>query len=77
MIEQILIAIDQLVNACMGGFSDETISARLYRNRNRSAWWNAWYWLVNIVFLNKNHCYESFIAECERKQLPKAYRESV
>lgn len=67
-IRQILIAIDQLASALLGGMADETISARLYRTNSK---------LVPFVdfVLGKNHCHKSYISEVERKQFPKDYRE--
>lgn len=74
---QIAIAFDQLVNTFIGGWADETISARLYRNKNNSWWWAAWYNIVNTIFFwQENHCRRSFSGEKLRKQLPHMYRDN-
>lgn len=73
--KQIAIAADQFFNAILGGYADETISARLYRNRNRSWWWRFWHKAVNLVFFwQPAHCFEAYISEVNRKQLPKEYQ---
>lgn len=73
---QILIAIDQLLNALCGGYADETLSARMYRNRNKSWFWALLYREVNrMFFLQDNHCFESYLSEIQRKQLPSEYRQ--
>jgi hypothetical protein len=73
---QVLIAVDQLANALFLGYADETLSARLYRNRANSGWWEFWYETVNgLFFWQKDHCLDSYLAEQTRKQLPKEYRQ--
>jgi hypothetical protein len=74
-VRQLAIATDQWFNAALGGMADETISARLYRNKMRSWWWSFWYHAVNAIFFNRNHCFNSWLAEVNRKQLPKDYRQ--
>jgi hypothetical protein len=55
-IKNILIAIDQLANAILGGDPDETISSRLGKNYDGS-WMER---LVNKIFnKQKDHCSES------------------
>jgi hypothetical protein len=69
-IKQILIAIDQFANTLLGGWADETFSARCYRKD--------WTVLVTIIdtvfFLQTEHCKESWKWELERKDLPIEYR---
>lgn len=73
--KQVAIAFDQLLNALMGGWADETLSARVYRNRENSAWWRFWHGCINTVFFWQfDHCYEAYLAEKCRKQLPTVYR---
>lgn len=64
---QVAIAIDQLANTLIGGMADETISARAFREQ-----WKIRH-ALDFIF-GKNHCYNSFVSEVERKQLPKVYR---
>lgn len=75
---QVLIALDQLVNAILGGWADETISARAYRlaERNRSAKeWGPWriieaaidlLFLPEDVFLRFRNGFWSQSRHCQR-----------
>ena len=69
-IKQILIAIDQLANAVIGGWADETLSSRAWREDRRRL-------VVFIDFLffwEENHCEASYMSERERMQLPPEFR---
>lgn len=68
-IKQIAIAFDQLVNALLGGYADETLSARAYRTRSPLECW-----LDALFFWDENHCRTSYQSELERRQLPPQYR---
>ena len=73
--KQILIALDQLFNTLAGGYADETLSARIYRRRHASWWWDFLYRLVNALFFwQDNHCLDSYMSELNRRHLPHAYR---
>lgn len=73
--KQVAIALDQLCNALVGGYADETISARLWRNRDRSWWWKFWQVAIDTGFFwQREHCYKSYLSEVVRSQLPKEYR---
>ena len=75
--KQIAIAIDQLLNAVLGGWADETLSARMWRHRGLT-WWREARWLVDkLFFWQPNHCYQSFVSELQRKQLPEDYQEGM
>lgn len=66
---QVAVAADQLLNALLGGWADETFSSRVYREGPR--------WLeriINFLFLDRDHCYKSFRAERVRLQLPPELR---
>ena len=72
--KQIALAVDQLINTLCGGFADETLSARVWRNRNNSWYWSFWHKAIDAAFFwQDNHCELSFYAEMYRKQLPEAY----
>ena len=72
--KQLLIALDQLVNAAIGGYADETISARAWRLRKTSYSWRVTRFVIDGVFFwDANHCQESYLNEMRRKQLPKEY----
>jgi hypothetical protein len=70
---QVLIALDQLVNALCGGWADETLSAHAHRA--------SWYWrkrAINALFFwQDDHCRGAYSAEVERRQLPPMYRGNV
>ncbi len=70
-LKQIAIAFDQLANTLLGGFSDETLSARAHRAGS------AWEPVIDALFFWQiGHCFESYISEKERKQLPSEYRDA-
>jgi hypothetical protein len=72
--KQILIALDQLLNAILLGMADETLSARCWRNQH-----NSWYWkglriaIDTLFFFEKDHCFNAYMAEIDNKQLPRHY----
>lgn len=70
--KQILIALSQLGNTLTGGMADETISARTWRE---DLWLrhaiDAFFWLYRR---EPQHCFSSYVSECERRQLPNHYR---
>ncbi len=74
-LEQIPIALDQLVNTVCGGWADETISSRAWRMRTKST---AWSWLretIDFIFRwQKDHCKTSYESELERRHLPPELR---
>jgi lysozyme family protein len=74
---QVLLALDQLANAVLFGYADESISARCYRLRR----YFFWYWSMVLVdrlfFWSKAHCERAFKAEARRHHLPKEYRRGV
>ena len=75
MIKQILIAIDQVFNALLGGYADETLSARIWRNQNKNRFYKVALVVVNgLFFWQANHCRGAYFSEMTRKHLPKEYR---
>ncbi len=70
--KQVLIALDQLANTLVGGYADETISARAHRKgwKRREAF-------INWLFRDQNHCKSSYDSEVLREQLPNEYRRGV
>jgi len=71
-----LIAFDQLANTVLTGEPDETISARCWRNRDKRYWKHFRQFVDLLFFIQKNHCYKSYLAEIHRKQFPKDYRDN-
>lgn len=74
---QVLIAIDQLLNAILGGWADETLSARFYRLK-RDGKPGAFMADVTdaLFFLQENHCALAYAEEKRRLQYPAEYRTS-
>lgn len=73
----VLIAIDQLGNAMLGGAPDETLSARAWRSESHGKMLGmAFRPLIDALFcmVESNHCEKAFIAELKKMQLPKEYR---
>lgn len=66
---QTLIALDQLANAICGGWADETLSSRAYRESPRAE-----KFINTLFFWDKDHCYESYVSEQLRTQLPPELR---
>jgi len=75
--KQVAIAIDQLLNTLLGGWADETLSARAWRHRGLPLWKQARWLIDRAFFWQANHCYQSFVAEEQRKQLPTDYQEGA
>lgn len=75
---QVLLSVDQLINARFGGSHDELISARCWRERIRAKY-HRWRVIIDWISLRllkeANHCEKSYNKELRREYLPKAYRE--
>lgn len=72
--KQFLIAADQLANTLVGGYADETLSARAHRiaEEGGPAWPQR---LINALFFwERAHCLRAYRSEVERRQLPRGYR---
>lgn len=73
-VKNVLIGIDQLVNVLIGGYPDESISSRAYRNR-RLGGWGYIYSAINMLFFwQENHCYAAHVAELKLRQMPPSLR---
>lgn len=70
-LRMIVKAVDQLLNALLLGWADETLSARCWRLRR---YWYARFIMhcINALFFNRNHCKEAFERD---KDLPEDYFE--
>lgn len=71
---EVLVAVDQLANAVLGGWADETMSARCWRLRG----FRPYCWLRPVIdklfFWQPNHCKSAYESERLRSQLPVEYR---
>ena len=78
-IEQVLIAIDQLLNAFCNGMADETLSSRAHRRQHKNRFWKHARKYIDLFFLlfffQKNHCYQSYLSEVKRKHVPPDFHE--
>lgn len=72
--KQILIAIDQLVNAILGGWADETLSAHAWRSRHKPPF-KTLQPVIDRLFFDPSHCQDSYLSEIKRSQLPPEYRQ--
>lgn len=70
----VLIAVDQLVNALLAGWPDETLSSRAWRWEQGGV--RAWPRRIidRLFFWEQDHCYQSYISEREGRQLPPEFR---
>lgn len=72
---QVLLAIDQLFNAILGGWADESISSRSWRCRFDSAFWAVMNVLIDTLFFwQPNHCMQAYESERLRLQEPPEFR---
>ena len=78
---QVLIALSQLGNTLLGGYADETMSARAWRTGSAGKWPGlVTRPLIDFVFLvvtfgrDRNHCWESYRSEWLLRQLPPHYK---
>ena len=65
---QVLVAVDQLANAVLGGWADETLSSRAHRLRDKKLWFVVEKVINALFFLQKDHCLMAYEAELNRKQ---------
>lgn len=70
---RVLVAVDQLANAFLGGLPDETISARCWRRRADRPYSYLRPVIDGLFFWQADHCRKSHEAELERRQLPREY----
>lgn len=72
---QVLVSVDQLVNALFGGWADESISSRAWRLRDTSRFWSGMRILVDtLLFIQTNHCLKAYESEQLRLQEPPELR---
>ena len=62
---RVLIGLDQFVNTLMGGYPNETLSARAWRKGSveGNAYWNTFRVSTDILFspIESNHCQASYL----------------
>lgn len=78
--KNLLVAVDQLCNAVVGGWPDETISSRAFRwSRDGVRHWpriciDALFFFDRDTTSGRRHCELSYISEKERLQLAPEFR---
>jgi hypothetical protein len=73
-VREVLIAADQLLNAILGGWADETMSARCWRLRDYQPYTTLRPLIDGLFFWQSDHCRRSYESERIRAQLPTQYR---
>jgi hypothetical protein len=69
----VLIAIDQLVNALIGGYPDETLSASAWLGEQQGKFFPCIFRpLIDFLFLpiERNHCANAYFSEFKGTQRP-------
>jgi hypothetical protein len=73
-VKAILIALDQLINAALGGWPDETLSSRAWRwERDGGRAWPR-KTIDCLFFFDPRHCEKSYESERVGRQLPPELR---
>lgn len=72
--KKILIALDQLANALLAGWPDETLSSRSFRWEKDGV--RSWprCLIDHLFFWEEQHCFQSYQSEREGRQLPPELR---
>lgn len=75
-IKDVLIGIDQLINAIFCGNVDETLSSRCYRNAQKYWYAKIAMYILDFIFKpwDKEHCKESYESEIKRLHLSEDMR---
>ena len=74
-LKQVGIAFDQFLNALCGGWADETLSCRAWRQREKKKIWKIMRHVIDVLFFwQKDHCKTAFESELQRRHLPKELR---
>lgn len=73
--KQVLISIDQLLNAIFHGYADETLSSRAWRHYVKGDHKWPCRLLDALLWFDPDHCRTSYESELERRQIPPAMRE--
>ena len=74
-LQQIAIACDQLINTLFGGWADETLSCRAWRQRKKKKGWAITRRVIDALFFwPKDHCKTAYESEQARKHLPPELR---
>ena len=75
---QLFIAVDQLLNALIGGWADETLSSQAYRaDRDGKPWGRIWRPVIDLLFRWQapDHCHQAYLKERQRIHVPPEMRQ--
>lgn len=74
-LKQVGIAFDQFINALCGGWADETLSCRAWRQREKKRRWKIMRRVIDaLFFMQKEHCRQAFESEKNRRHFPPEMR---
>lgn len=74
-VRNLLIAVDQLCTALIGGWPDETLSSLAWRMERQGKPWGFTRRVIDaLFFLAPNHCQRAYESERTRAQLPPELR---
>ena len=66
-----IIALDQLLNAMLGGYADETLSSRAYRlSRVKRRWRVVCRMIDGMFWWQAGHCKKAYEMEVQRRHFP-------
>lgn len=78
---RVLVAFSQLGNALLGGYPDESMSARAWRTGSKGRWPGVvMLRVIDTIFLvitfgrDENHCRHAYDSERLRRQFPEHYQ---
>lgn len=75
-LHQLGIAVDQVLNALLAGHADETLSARSFRMQHRKKRWMMARKIIDTIFFwEKEHCYQAYLSERDRRHFPEYYQQ--
>jgi len=70
-LKQIAVAFEQCLNALLGGWADETLSSHAYRLEMTGKPFGFMRRVIDaVMFLDPDHCRESYLSETKRMQAP-------
>ena len=72
---EVVYSLDQTISAILGGYGDETFSARCHRLETKNQIFRIMRPVVDtLFFFQPMHCYNAYLNEKSRKDLPPEYR---
>ena len=74
---QLALGFDQLLNTILAGYADETLSSRAYRCNWKTRWHIAQTIIDTIFFWQTEHCFNAYLSEVQRKQLPPGFSRKI